>query len=57
LSFGKTYIIPKPFDKRLLPEVSAAVAQAALDSGVSRISTFDAAAYKKQLQALASPAL
>ena len=36
LTFGKEYILPKPGDKRLLTEVSAAVARAAMDSGVAR---------------------
>lgn len=35
LSFGKTYIIPKPMDPRLLRRVATAVAQAAIDSGVA----------------------
>jgi malate dehydrogenase (oxaloacetate-decarboxylating)(NADP+) len=37
LAFGKQYIIPKPTDPRLLSRVSAAVARAAVDSGVARI--------------------
>ncbi len=37
LEFGSDYIIPKPMDPRLLPRVSKAVAQAAVDSGVARI--------------------
>ena len=37
LSFGQHYIIPKPTDPRLLGRVSAAVAKAAVDSGVARI--------------------
>jgi malate dehydrogenase (oxaloacetate-decarboxylating)(NADP+) len=37
LSFGREYIIPKPTDPRLLSRVSAAVARAAVDSGVARI--------------------
>ncbi|WP_416395907.1 malic enzyme-like NAD(P)-binding protein [Allohahella sp. A8] len=36
-SFGKNYIIPKPMDKRLLTNVCAAVARAAVDSGVARL--------------------
>ncbi len=36
LEYGKDYIIPKPLDTRLLTKVSAAVAQAAVDSGVAR---------------------
>lgn len=37
MSFGADYIIPKPMDPRLLGAVSAAVAQAAVDSGVARL--------------------
>jgi malate dehydrogenase (oxaloacetate-decarboxylating)(NADP+) len=37
LSFGKDYIIPKPMDPRLLKRVARAVAQAAIDSGVTAI--------------------
>lgn len=36
LEFGKSYILPKPFDPRLLVEVSQAVAQAAIAAGVAR---------------------
>ena len=36
-SFGREYIIPKPFDPRVLIEVAPAVAQAAMDSGVARV--------------------
>lgn len=46
LTFGKDYIIPKPFDKRLIVEVSASVAKAAVDSGTARIEHFDLEAYK-----------
>ncbi|MFT7861104.1 MAG: malic enzyme-like NAD(P)-binding protein [Sulfurimonas sp.] len=49
LKYGKEYIIPSPFDKRLVVEVSAAVAQAAIDSGVSRLKEFDIKGYKKEL--------
>jgi malate dehydrogenase (oxaloacetate-decarboxylating)/malate dehydrogenase (oxaloacetate-decarboxylating)(NADP+) len=49
LTFGKEYIIPKPFDKRLIVEVSAAVAQAAIDSGSSDMKDFDINEYKKKL--------
>jgi len=35
LKFGKDYLIPKPFDPRLLPVVATAVAKAAMDSGVA----------------------
>ncbi len=37
LEFGAEYIIPKPMDERLLSQVSAAVAQAAIDSGVATL--------------------
>lgn len=36
LEFGKEYILPKPTDARLLPEIASAVAQAAIDSGVAK---------------------
>lgn len=49
LVFGKSYIIPKPFDKRLIVEVSSAVAKAAIESGSSTMKDFDMAAYKLQL--------
>lgn len=49
LVFGKEYIIPKPFDKRLIVEVSSSVAQAAVKSGVARIESFDVETYKKEL--------
>jgi len=37
LEFGREYIIPKPLDVRLLSQVAAAVARAAVDSGVARL--------------------
>ncbi len=37
MAFGKQYIIPKPLDPRLITQVSAAVARAAVDSGVARL--------------------
>ena len=49
LAYSKEYIIPKPFDKRLIVEVSSAVAQAAVDSGVARVKDFDLVAYKEEL--------
>ncbi|MGL5046189.1 MAG: malic enzyme-like NAD(P)-binding protein [Shewanella sp.] len=39
LSFGPEYVLPKPMDPRLLPNVARAVAQAAIDSGVAVITT------------------
>jgi malate dehydrogenase (oxaloacetate-decarboxylating)/malate dehydrogenase (oxaloacetate-decarboxylating)(NADP+) len=50
MSFGPEYIIPTPFDKRLVVEVSSAVAQAAIDSGSSTMKDFDIKAYKKELE-------
>ncbi len=49
LVFGKEYIIPKPFDKRLIVEVSASVAQAAVLSGVAQVEVFDLETYKGEL--------
>ena len=49
LAFGQEYIIPKPFDKRLIVEISAAVAEAAYKGGVSRLKSFDADAYRTEL--------
>jgi malic enzyme len=46
--FGRDYIIPKPFDERLLVEVSSAVAAAAIDSGVAGI-TLDMVEYRDHL--------
>ncbi len=48
--FGRNYLIPKPFDKRVLTRVSPAVAKAAMDSGVARIKNEDMNAYAKSLQ-------
>ncbi|MBB1269634.1 malic enzyme-like NAD(P)-binding protein [Shewanella sp. SR44-3] len=39
LGFGADYVLPKPMDPRLLPNVARAVAQAAIDSGVAKITT------------------
>ncbi len=49
-SFGRNYLIPKPFDKRVLTRVSPAVAKAAMDSGVARIQITDLAKYALSLQ-------
>lgn len=51
LSFGPDYIIPKPLDPRVLIEESMAVAKAAIDTGVARI-TLDLKEYKKHLEQL-----
>lgn len=52
LTFGPGYFIPKPVDPRLITEVSAAVAKAAIDSGVARTKITNWAAYKNQLREL-----
>ncbi|HDS15455.1 MAG TPA: NADP-dependent malic enzyme [Proteobacteria bacterium] len=52
LSFGRNYIIPKPFDPRVLLHVAPAVAQAAMDSGVARKPITDMSKYLEQLEAL-----
>jgi len=49
LEFGIGYIIPKPFDRRLFVEVSYAVAEAAVKSGVARLNV-DLAEYKRDLE-------
>ncbi len=50
LSFGPEYLIPKPFDPRLIAIIAPAVAKAAMDSGVATRPIKDFAAYKDQLQ-------
>ena len=50
LSFGKDYIIPKPFDPRLITTVPVAVAQAAMDSGVAQAPIEDWNRYKETLE-------
>ena len=52
LTFGPKYFIPKPVDPRLITEVSAAVAKAAMESGVARKTITDWDAYKKNLMEL-----
>ena len=47
--FGRTYILPKPVDPRLLSTVAPAVAKAAMDSGVARMPISDWDAYEQQL--------
>ncbi len=47
--FGKDYIIPKPFDNRIIAKVSPAVAKAAMESGVAKQSITDWEAYKERL--------
>jgi len=50
LTFGPKYFIPKPVDPRLISEVSAAVAKAAIESGVARDTIEDWDAYKTKLR-------
>ena len=49
LSFGPDYILPTPFDPRLIVEVSSAVAKAAMDSGVATRPIDDLDAYRQEL--------
>jgi malate dehydrogenase (oxaloacetate-decarboxylating)(NADP+) len=53
--FGREYIIPVPFDPRLIHTVPPAVAQAAMDTGVSRRPIVDMRGYKAQLSARRDP--
>ena len=52
LTFGRDYFIPKPVDPRLITEVSAAVAKAAIESGVARKNIDDWDEYKRSLSVL-----
>jgi len=54
-SFGSEYIIPAPFDPRLMERVSAAVARAAMDSGVAQMPIEDFGAYALSLKARLNP--
>lgn len=49
LSFGREYIIPKPFDNRLITKVSMAVAKAAMESGVAKNPISNWEAYEEEL--------
>lgn len=49
LTFGKNYIIPKPFDPRLIYEIPPAIAKAAMDSGVAQKPITDWDAYRSEL--------
>ena len=50
LAFGPEYLIPKPFDPRLMIKIAPAVAQAAADSGVAQRPIQDMDAYRERLQ-------
>ncbi|PKP98524.1 MAG: NADP-dependent malic enzyme, partial [Alphaproteobacteria bacterium HGW-Alphaproteobacteria-15] len=54
-SFGPEYIIPAPFDPRLMEVVSMAVAKAAMDSGVATKPILDMAAYRHTLRGRLNP--
>ena len=53
MSFGPNYIIPSPFDRRVLIHVASAVAKAAIEDGVARVKEFDIEQYKSKLEKLA----
>ncbi|GMM61240.1 NADP-dependent malic enzyme [Novosphingobium pituita] len=53
--FGLDYIIPAPFDPRLMEVVSSAVAKAAMDSGVARKNIEDFETYRESLKARLNP--
>jgi len=53
--FGPEYIIPVPFDPRLISEIPVAVAKAAMESGVARRPIVDMDAYRQQLSARRDP--
>ncbi len=50
LKFGRDYILPKPFDHRLLTHVAPAIVKAAQDSGVARRHIDDLEAYSRELE-------
>lgn len=52
IKFGKDYIIPKPFDPRVLFTVAPAVAKAAVEDGVALVKEFDESAYVQRLKNL-----
>ncbi len=54
LSFGTEYLIPKPFDHRVLLRVAPAVAKAAMDSGVAQLPITDFRDYRRRLERLIS---
>ncbi len=54
LRFGAEYLIPKPFDHRVLLRVAPAVARAAIKSGVARTPIEDFQAYRRRLETLIS---
>ncbi len=57
LEFGREYIIPTPFDPRLIHTVPVAVAKAAMDSGVAKKPIEDFSAYETELKARLNPSI
>ncbi|GFT56095.1 NADP-dependent malic enzyme [Nephila pilipes] len=57
MSYGREYIIPTPFDPRLISIVSSAVAKAAVDSGIARKAIQDWSKYENQLKSRLASAL
>jgi len=55
LAFGRDYIIPAPFDPRLIHKIPTAVARAGMDTGVARRPILDLEAYSESLQARMDP--
>lgn len=55
LQFGREYIIPKPFDSRVLYRVASAVAEAAIKSGVARLQIPDMDLYRAELEKRVHP--
>jgi malate dehydrogenase (oxaloacetate-decarboxylating)(NADP+) len=55
LRYGPEYVVPVPFDPRLISAVSSAVAQAAMDSGVARKKIADMAEYRRELSGRLDP--
>lgn len=54
LKFGREYLIPKPFDYRVLLRVAPAVARAAMESGVAQVQIEDFEAYQHRLETIIS---
>jgi len=50
LEYGKNHVIPKPFNKEVIIWVASAVAQAAVDEGITEIHEFDIEVYRKHLR-------
>ncbi len=55
LHYGNDYIIPAPFDPRLISSVSSAVAKAAMDSGVAKLTIKNLEAYERELEGRTNP--